>query len=1160
ILLDGWGRVRTSGPEGRRIAAVAQALAKQPNAERGPLAGLLARSLLLQGDVEGARKVAGALDLVTAFQLIGPFENDQNSGFDVAYGPEHEAATPIDLTKRYPGKQEEVSWREVPLTTLAGRVPLDNLLSPSSWGVAYLASWLHVDRATDAVLRAEADDHLKVWLNGREAISDDTARGFAPEQHLAGVRLHPGWNQLLVKVAQRTGGWTVGLRFTGPDGAPVPGLTASTSPHRFVPASADEPWPKTPGDPVVTALGQDSQLAIPAAYLVAWRLYDLGYYRKARAAFEALHAAAPGAAAYAYGAAVSALRDEDRDHGLSGLAQASRLDPSFARAFTRRGAEYQTMGLDERAEEMAKAALKASPSDPLANDELAALRERKGDHVLAERLLALEEAAHPKLAGTALAQAQAARAQGEPLRALELFRASHELDQDGWAALGGLIDLSTSLARPKDARAYLDERRKSRPADETDLLALAKLAADYGDDASSRAALAKAQAMDPAWDAPYREAGYLDERAGDDARAIQDYGEALRHAPADSRLRDHLELLEPQGSAVASRYAVSHDEILRRAAAVTPAGYPGANAVVLLSQELVDVHRDGSSRHFIHLAAKVFDQVGADRWLNRRVASQDNFKLLYAGTITPDGLERESSSRDGDVLHFPAPSPGSTVELRYSYDEPRASATQDDYWGYFSFGNSDPTLWERWILAVPRGRPLRVSKRGKAITERDETLGDSDVRVFEERDRPRLEPEPSAPPWVDLQDAVFASTLPGWDRVASFVHAVVDDQVEGDLSIKEKARELALGAPTAEAEVAALARFVQKEIRYNQADTSVYSWRPHPAARVLASRYGDCKDKATLFIALARQLGLRADFVALRTRNAGTVPDVPVTWYNHAIAYLPEQKGVAHGRFIDLTADDLGASYLPFQDQGVLTMVLTPGKRGYRFVTTPYTEAADDQTVTHALVRLGSAGSAKADVHIDAVGLSAQGVRAAYRNPTSRRRMLDYLAGRWLFDGGAPAGTEHVSGLDEIAKPLEVSMEVAANHLLRREGDALLLRPGGFPRSEQVASQASRKLPLVLAAKNDQVVDWEYDLPADLAVARLPEPLHVDNRFFAFDASWRSQGEKLYLTTRYRTKAVEVAAADYEALRDALLAVSRGGDQDVVLREVKPADPPPLKR
>ncbi len=1144
FLLDGWGRLHTSEEEGRRVTAIARRLLPAAGALRGPIADLGCRTAEMAGDMAAVRELAAPLGWITRWRLIGPFENDQNSGYDVAYPPERG----VDLSARYPGKQAEVSWRLVLGAEPDGRICLDCLLYPSTWGVAYLATWVRSDRARDAIVRAEADDHLKVWVNGRQAIADDTARALASEQHVAAVRLHAGWNQLLVKVAQRWGEWTLGLRLTDANGAALTGLTVSPDAHRFAPADADERWPAAPKDAFDQALAAEHDLAVPAAYLAAWRLFDEGYYRRARAAFEALHAASPGAAVYELGAAVSALGDEDRDHGLSGLAAASRLDATFARARIQRALVYLDMGLTERAEEQAQAALAINPSDPLALDVLARLRAGRQYWIAEQKLLDREEEAHPGLAAVSSRKAEAKAAQGLPLVALDLWRDAHARDAAGWAATDGLARLYESLGRPDRARGVLEERLLLRPQSVNLRLQLARLAAAYGRDAEARRRIAEVEELNPQSDGPYRVAGYLAERAGELPAAIAAYGQALARDPSDARLRDHVEILRPPGGDE-KRYEVSHEEILRRAAAVCPEDYPGADAVGLLDQEIVRLNDDGSARHFVHRAWKIFDQVGADRHLNQWVGMPANFKLLYAGTIDPDGLERESSSRDGGELHLPAPSPGAVVEVRWSYDQARDSATADDFWEEFSFGGVDPAKEVEWVVLVPAGKTLHVDKRGAAVTEREEKLGPMEARIFEAKDLPRIDPEPLMPPWVDVQDVVFVSTLPTWDRVATFVHAVVDDQVIEDASVRAEAKRLTAGKSGPEDEVAALAAFVQKEIRYNMADTSLYSWRPHPARRVLASRYGDCKDKATLFVALAREVGLRAEFAVLKTRNVGVVtPRVPVTWYNHAIAYLPAQKGIARPRFIDLTADDLGDSTLPYADQAVQAMIIDPGKPGWRFMETPLSPPAENSTVTRSAVTLAVDGSARARVSLTARGIAAGVIRQSWRDPTIRRRVLDELAGRWLFQGGVPLrGSGGVRGLDDPDGPLTLDLGVAASSVLHREGDALLFKAGGFPQTQAYTQLATRTLPLELNAEAEQEVDWEYRLPPGVGVAQLPADVHLDNRFFSFTATYRQESGKVLLDTLYRTKAIEVAAADYPELRSAFLALARAADREIVL-------------
>ena len=64
--------------------------------------------------------------------------------------------------------------------------------------------------------------------------------------------------------------------------------------------------------------------------------------------------------------------------------------------------------------------------------------------------------------------------------------------------------------------------------------------------------------------------------------------------------------------------------------------------------------------------------------------------------------------------------------------------------------------------------------------------------------------------------------------------------------------------------------------------------------------------KGGLFDAPARKLGLDAHFGLVRTLDVGPVePDVPMQQFNHAIVYVPEQKGFPTARFFDPTADAL---------------------------------------------------------------------------------------------------------------------------------------------------------------------------------------------------------------------------------------------------------------
>ena len=57
-----------------------------------------------------------------------------------------------------------------------------------------------------------ADDGCKVWLNGKQVFRFVGARGSEPDQDAIPVQLKRGWNTLVLKVEQFTGGWSVYTR------------------------------------------------------------------------------------------------------------------------------------------------------------------------------------------------------------------------------------------------------------------------------------------------------------------------------------------------------------------------------------------------------------------------------------------------------------------------------------------------------------------------------------------------------------------------------------------------------------------------------------------------------------------------------------------------------------------------------------------------------------------------------------------------------------------------------------------------------------------------------------------------------------------------------------------------------------------------------------
>ena len=116
-------------------------------------------------------------------------------GFSQAFFPE--AQVDLEATD----ERGERLWRRRP-EWVDGAV---HWLPSRNHASTYLFRTIHSDRARELPAGFGSDDGLVVWLNGRQLLSEDVARGPAPDQNRLTLPLAAGENRLLLKVYNRTG-------------------------------------------------------------------------------------------------------------------------------------------------------------------------------------------------------------------------------------------------------------------------------------------------------------------------------------------------------------------------------------------------------------------------------------------------------------------------------------------------------------------------------------------------------------------------------------------------------------------------------------------------------------------------------------------------------------------------------------------------------------------------------------------------------------------------------------------------------------------------------------------------------------------------------------------------------------------------------------------
>jgi HEAT repeat protein len=149
---------------------------------------------------------------ILAWMFSGPYTQEGKDGsalFDLAFPPEKPGA--------------KADWRPV-TGAKSGLLELDKMFRGND-RVAYLRTRITSDQAQDARLELGSDDGVKVWLNDKVVHANNAIRPCSPGQDKVKVKLQAGANDLLLKVTQGGGEWSVICRLRGADGGDLGGVT-----------------------------------------------------------------------------------------------------------------------------------------------------------------------------------------------------------------------------------------------------------------------------------------------------------------------------------------------------------------------------------------------------------------------------------------------------------------------------------------------------------------------------------------------------------------------------------------------------------------------------------------------------------------------------------------------------------------------------------------------------------------------------------------------------------------------------------------------------------------------------------------------------------------------------------------------------------------------
>ena len=402
----------------------------------------------------------------------------------------------------------------------------------------------------------------------------------------------------------------------------------------------------------------------------------------------------------------------------------------------------------------------------------------------------------------------------------------------------------------------------------------------------------------------------------------------------------------------------------------------GANVTLFVDDEKFSFDEAGRLTHVGHYIYKVLTAKGAEGWDSLSVGWDPWHEVrpvIRARVIGSDYSEHnldpiaitEEPARGGDYKTYsdgkrlraplPAIAPGVVVEEEYFERETEPFFAPGRVGRAFFGHEAVPVSHSRAVFEAPVGLPLRIETRllNGVTPNRVESNG-MITTTYEIGSLEGIEGRDSnLPPDAYIFPEIDYSTGKSWQALATEYSKIVDSKAKTE-SVQSIVDGLIAGKSTASEKEAAILDYVDREVRYTGIEFGEAAIVPHNPADTLALKYGDCKDKATLLVAMLRAAGINA-YVALL--NASSRLDVPselpgMGLFDHAIVYVPGTPAL----WIDATDQYARLGQLPINDQGRHALIARPESTS--LTATPESTSRENLLLELREIRLSENGPA----------------------------------------------------------------------------------------------------------------------------------------------------------------------------------------------------------
>jgi hypothetical protein len=624
------------------------------------------------------------------------------------------------------------------------------------------------------------------------------------------------------------------------------------------------------------------------------------------------------------------------------------------------------------------------------------------------------------------------------------------------------------------------------------------------------------------------------------------------------------------------------------ASLMLPDHSPETEAVVLLDEQGTKVNPDGTINTSRRRAVKVLRKGGIDeaRLLVLANAYDTKIRSMTGWNVTegrktlkvtmkdaietglaPDTLYSDVSMR---ILAVPSVAVGSIVG--FEWEEERKPPSLEDI---FQFQGRFPVGRARYSINLPSGWTVDAHWANWAPQPGQPGTGPAPSMVWDVTNIPAIEKEPLMPKSRTLAGRLVVrlkARLPdrrsfsGWADIGAWYEALSKECRLPAESTSNKVHELTAGAPDTLSKLRGLAEFAQKEIRYVAIEIGIGGYKPHTATSILANRYGDCKDKATLLASLLQASGVDSYYLIVNTERGDVTLESPpsLASFNHVIlaVRLPDDVPdnglpavIRHPKFGRLLVFDPTYAYaplghMPIYLQGNTALLVADG--GGELISLPFPSPEANLLDRRGRFNLSADGTLEGEIQETRRGTMADATRYVLLNSTNAERtkfMETFLAN---FFAGFVLQASEIKNLDENSLDLILTYRFKVPNYAKAAGGMMIVRPrvvGDKREKLETNDNTPRRYPIDFDSTSEQRDEFTIELAEGCRVEGLPPASDIDAGFAVYRARTEESGRAVVYRRKYRLLQPMLPASRYEEAVRFFRAMDADQRQSVLLNK-----------